>query len=97
MEEIRNLVIYLITTSNWLCLNNCETEYPRGEDYCLIHHIQKRFLNCYRPWMSKFEKKYSFEDFLKIRNWKLTILSRAFILPGNIQKYEKQMSLSLIL
>ena len=66
-EEIRNLVSYFFTTTNWLCLNNCKEDlYPKIEDYCLICDISKRFLNCYRKWMTDFLKKSLFEDSSKV-------------------------------
>ena len=45
-QEIKKLLSYLITTSNWLFLSNCNNNYEKGK-YCLIHDIEKRFINCY--------------------------------------------------
>ena len=42
-EEIKNLFSYFVTTTNWLCLNNCTNDYPKREEYYLIYNISKRF------------------------------------------------------
>ena len=54
-EEISNLVSYFKTTTNWLCMNNCENEFEKRETYCLIHDISKRFQSCCYPWIRSFE------------------------------------------
>ena len=56
-EEIRNLVSYFVTTTEWLCYNNCDNKYEKREKYCLIHDISKRFLNCYQSWMTNLKEK----------------------------------------
>ena len=42
-EEIKNLFSYFVTTTNWLCLNNCTNDYPKREEYYLIYNFSKRF------------------------------------------------------
>ena len=57
--EIKKLASYLITTTEWLCLNNCcNNEYEKREKYCLVHDISCRFLFCYKSWMAPFEKRF---------------------------------------
>ena len=55
---IKNLASYLITTTEWLCLNNCCNEYEKREKYCLMHDISRKCLFCYESWMKPFEKRF---------------------------------------
>ena len=39
---MKSILNYLKNTVNWLCLNNCFTEYDKN-NFCLILHIKERY------------------------------------------------------